>query len=160
MTLQSTPREASSAHRPATSRLAASRSAALCGTEGLEAVFRRAVAAGEANGCDSIDQWLEAIIEGEAEDLIAAERLAPMPRPAPLPEGRPLPSAVATRLRGRSSPLPPVGRGRGWGSAQQEAGPLRNPAVPARRERTGCKRVFRQTPTPDPSPQGGGEPGV
>jgi len=67
MTLQSTPREASSARC-----LAASRSAALCGTEGLEAVFRRAVAAGEANGCDSIDRWLEAIIEGEAEDLIAA----------------------------------------------------------------------------------------
>ena len=45
MTLASTPGAVSSAQR-----LAASRSAALCGTEGLDAVFRRAVAAGEANG--------------------------------------------------------------------------------------------------------------
>ena len=72
MTLQSTPPETSCVHRIAASRLAASRQAALCGEDGLEAVFRRAVAAGEVNGCDSIDQWLEAIIEGEAEDLIAA----------------------------------------------------------------------------------------
>jgi len=75
MTPASTPRDPSSASgltasRFPTSGLAASRRAAACGREGLEAVFRRAAAEGKAGDCDSIEAWMEAIIAGEAEDLI------------------------------------------------------------------------------------------
>ena len=85
-----------------------------------------------------------------------------------------LPGTVAAFCSGAASPLPLAGRGRGWGSTGTEScfhhrpawHPWRSTACWMRAHRARklslaaaikLDRTARGTPTPDPSPQGGGE---
>jgi hypothetical protein len=50
--------------------LAASRRAAACGEEGLATAFRRAGEEGFIDDHDHLDDYLEAVLEGEVEDVL------------------------------------------------------------------------------------------
>jgi hypothetical protein len=59
------------ARRANASRLATSRAAAACDTEGLATAFERACDSGLIDDFDDLDQYLEAVLEGEADDVLA-----------------------------------------------------------------------------------------
>jgi hypothetical protein len=58
--------------RAAANRLAASRTASACDIEGLATAFERACDSGLIDDFDDLDQYLEAVLEGEADDVLAA----------------------------------------------------------------------------------------
>lgn len=76
-------------------RLAASRRAKLCDEEGLEPALRLAQAEGEASGFDDLDSYLNAVLEGETEDVLGARGWRRCARP-----GRCLRAGRCLRRRG------------------------------------------------------------
>ncbi len=68
----SDPMAAETPTRTSASRLAASRAASACGEEGLATAFQRACDSGLIDDFDDLDHYLEAVLEGEADDVLAA----------------------------------------------------------------------------------------
>ncbi len=54
------------------SRLAASRAAMACDIEGLATAFHSASDSGLVDDFDDLDEYLQAVLEGEADDVLAA----------------------------------------------------------------------------------------
>ncbi len=63
---------------------------------------------------------------------------------------------TSSQLRARCAPLPPAGRGRGWGSTRAAVGERSNPLY-STNKRSLISIEFRAPPPPTPPRKGGGE---